>query len=145
LDEGREHSQSTRAPLIGSVATGHVRAGSDVDLHVFADHPDDVVARVRELGWTFDVRRVSIMKQGKVREFTHVEVCDVFVVELTVYAPEELRIRPRSSTDGKPIVRLGEGAVRGLCARDHPDAWRRYLDTGEIPPMDDLLEAEDAS
>src|SRR5438270_10433304 len=52
--------------LIGSVATGHVRSGSDIDLHVFARHPSDVEARLRELGWFFETQHVSILKHGKV-------------------------------------------------------------------------------
>jgi len=129
--------------LIGSVATGHVREGSDIDLHVFADDPEAVIEHVRGLGWTFEVRRVSIMKQGKAMDFTHVEVPDVFTLELTVYAPRELRIRPRSSTDGKPIIRLRESAVRALCEREHADAWKRYLDTGATLSMNDLLATDD--
>jgi hypothetical protein len=125
--------------LIGSVATGHVREGSDIDIHLFADDPADVIEHVRHLGWTFEVRRVSIMKQGVPREFTHVEVPDVFTLELTVYPPREIRIRPRSSTDGKPIIRLRDGAVRALCAREHSEAWARYLDTGTVPSLEELL------
>jgi len=129
--------------LIGSVATGHVRSGSDVDLHVFADHADDVVSHVVRLGWTHDVHHVSIMKHGKPMEFTHVLVEDVFPIELTVYAIRELRHRPRSSTDGKPIVRLGVGALRALCARDHPEPWARYGEDGTVPSMEEVLAPED--
>jgi hypothetical protein len=118
--------------LIGSVATGHVRAGSDVDLHVFAEDATDVTAHVRRLGWVHEVQHVSILKHGKVQEFTHVHVPDRYPLELTVYAPRELGNRPRSSTDGKPIVRLSPSAVRSLIEREHPDAWSRYQQTGEL-------------
>src|SRR5262249_7619664 len=87
--------------LIGSVATGHVRSGSDVDLHVFAWHAAEVEAHVRALGWTYETQHVNIIKHGRVMEFTHLHIADVFPIELTVYAPNELRNRPRSSTDGK--------------------------------------------
>ena len=129
--------------LIGSVATGHVRCGSDVDIHVFANDAEDVVSHVKRLGWTHETQRVSIMKQGKVQEFVHVLVPDVFPVELTVYAPRELGIRPRSSTDGKPIVRLKSTVLRGLVAREHPEEWARYLATGEVPSLEELLASED--
>ncbi len=129
--------------LIGSVATGHAREGSDVDLHVFAIDPVDVVARVRELGWSFEVERVSIVKGGKPMEFTHVHVVDAFPIELTVYAPRELRIRPRSSTDGKPIVRLSAKAVQALCEREHPDAWRRYATDGIVPALEETWDLDD--
>ena len=128
--------------LIGSVATGHVREGSDVDLHVFATDPEDVIAHVRALRWTFEVQDVSIVKHGRPCEFVHVQVPDVFPLELTVYAPRELRQRPRSSTDGKPIVRLRDSALRAVLARDHPEAWARWLETGEVAPFDELLADE---
>ena len=132
------------ARLIGSVATGHVRSGSDIDLHVFAEHPAEVEARVRELGWTYETQHVNIMKHGKVMEFTHVLVADVFPLELTVYAPNELAHRPRSSTDGKPIVRIRSATLRKLCEREHPEMWARYLADGTTPTMEELLATEDA-
>ncbi len=129
--------------LIGSVATGHVRGGSDVDLHVFAWDAADVEAHVKALRWTYEVQRVHIMKQGKAMSFTHVLVADVFPLELTVYAPNELSHRPRSSTDGKPIVRLRAATLRKLCEREHPDLWARYLEDGSAPTLDEILAAED--
>ncbi len=130
--------------LIGSVATGHVRSGSDVDLHVFAWDAADVEAHVRALGWVHETQRVSILKHGKVMEFTHVHVVDVFPIELTVYPPNELRNRPRSSTDGKPIVRLRESVLRRLCESEHTELWRRYVVDGSAPSLGDILAAEDA-
>jgi hypothetical protein len=129
--------------LIGSVATGHVRSGSDVDLHVFAADPSDVEVHVRALGWVHEVQRVSILKHGKVMEFTHVHVPDLFPIELTVYAPNELRNRPRSSTDGKPIVRVRDATLRAMCERDHPELWQRYLADGAVPTMEEIAAAEE--
>ena len=125
--------------LIGSVATGHVRSGSDIDLHVFAPHPLDVVAHVEHLGWPHEIQKVSIVKSGRPLEFTHVLIHDVFSIELTVHEPMALRHRPRSSTDGKPIVRLGISRVRALLALDHPEPWARYLVDGTVPSMEDIL------
>jgi hypothetical protein len=130
--------------LIGSVATGHVRSGSDIDLHVFAWDAADVEAHVRALRWTFETQHVNILKHGRVMEFTHVHIADVFAIELTVYPPNELRNRPRSSTDGKPIVRVRDTALRVLCEREHPELWRRYLGDGSVPSHEDILAAEEA-
>ena len=129
--------------LIGSVATGHVRNGSDIDLHVFAWDAADVEAHVRSLGWTHEVQHVSIVKGGKPRSFTHVHVADLFPIELTVYPPNELRHRPRSSTDGKPIVRIRDVALRKLCEAEHPELWRQYVADGSTPTMEAILAAED--
>jgi hypothetical protein len=130
--------------LIGSVATGHVRSGSDIDLHVFAWDGADVEAHVRQLRWTYETQRVNILKHGKVMEFTHVLVADVFPLELTVYAPNELSHRPRSSTDGKPIVRLRPATLRKLCEAEHTELWARYLADGTTPSLEEILAAEDA-
>ncbi len=118
--------------LIGSVSTGHIRRGSDIDLHVFADDPDALLAHVSSLGWRYETERVTILKFGEIREYLHVHVRDDFEVELTVYERRELRFRPRSSTDGKPIERVKAAALEALLAREHPDAWRRYLADGTI-------------
>jgi hypothetical protein len=129
--------------LIGSVATGHVRSGSDIDLHVFAWDSADVEAHVRGLGWAYELERVSILKHGKVMNFTHVHVADVFPLELTVYAPNELSHRPRSSTDGKPIVRIRPQALRKICEREHAELWARYLADGTTPTLGEILEDEE--
>ena len=84
-----------------------------------------------------------IMKGGKPMSFTHVNIVDVFPVELTVYEPRDLRHRPRSSTDGKPIVRLSVKAVRALCEREHPDAWAHYLADGSVPPLEEIWEVDE--
>lgn len=123
--------------LIGSVATGHVRSGSDVDLHVFTEDHREVTAHLRGLGWVHEVQHVSIVKHGTPQEFVHVLVPDVFPLELTVYAPRELGQRPRSSTDGKPIERLSVAGLRARIGRDHPELWARYLETGALPPLED--------
>lgn len=129
--------------LIGSVSTGHIRRGSDIDLNVFPDDEEALERHLRALGWTYERELVTILKGGEIREYVHYHVADAAPIELTVYAPRELRARPRSSTDGKPIVRFGLGALEALCAREHPEAWRRYLESGEVEGMDALLEADE--
>ncbi|MGZ3417482.1 MAG: nucleotidyltransferase domain-containing protein [Polyangiales bacterium] len=137
--EAMERLEPFQPRLIGSVATGHVRSGSDIDLHVFAEDPVVVEAHVKALGWFHEVQRVNIIKHGKVQEFVHILVPDVYPVELTIYEPRELRNRPRSSTDGKPIVRLKASALRELVEREHPEQWARYRETGDLSmPIDDL-------
>src|SRR5688572_22395199 len=77
-----------RPRLIGSVMTGHVRKGSDIDLHLFSDHVEPVTSTLEEEGLQFDVERKHIVKHGEARVFTHVHVYDTFNFELTVY-PED--------------------------------------------------------
>ncbi len=88
---------------------------------------------------------MTIQKCGEIREYLHFHVIDVFAIELTVYEPRELRFRPRSSTDGKPIVRVRADALEALLLpRARSEDWSRYLATGEIEGMAELLaEADD--
>jgi hypothetical protein len=73
-----------------------------------------------------------------------VHVPDVFPLELTIYPPNELRNRPRSSTDGKPIVRVRDSTLRSICEKEHGELWQRYLVDGSTPSLEDILAAEDA-
>jgi hypothetical protein len=123
--------------LIGSVSTGHIRRGSDIDLHVFTDDEDALLDHLRALRWRWETERVSILKGGEVREFLHVHVADAFALELTVYERRELRSRPRSSTDGRPIVRVKPAALEALLAAEHPLAWARHLADGSLPEIAD--------
>jgi hypothetical protein len=130
--------------LIGSVSTGHIRRGSDVDVQVFTDDEGALEQHLHGLGWVFERERVTIQKGGEIREYVHFHVVDVFPVELTVYARRDLRSRPRSSTDGKPIVRVRSSALEVLLARDHAEPWARYLADGTILGLEEVLaEAED--
>lgn len=129
--------------LIGSVSTGHIRRGSDIDLQVFTADPDALAAHLRGLGWIFEREPVSILKFGQIREYLHFHVADVFPIELTVYEPRELRFRPRSSTDGKPIVRVKESALEALLMREHAAEWTDYLASGEVAGMEEILAAEE--
>src|SRR5436190_15740200 len=50
-----------RPRLIGSVMTGHVRKGSDIDIHVFADHVGLVTDLLEKEGYQFDVERKQVV------------------------------------------------------------------------------------
>jgi len=129
--------------LIGSVSTGHIRRGSDIDIQIFTDDPDALEAHLKALGWVFEKERVSIQKFGQIREYTHYHVADTFPIELTVYALRELRFRPKSSTDGKPIVRVKASALELLLTREHPEAFAQYLADGTIEGLDEALADEE--
>src|SRR5437867_7693120 len=58
-----------RPRLIGSVMTGHVRKGSDIDLHVFCDSPALVADLLQREGFQYDVERKQVVKHGESRVF----------------------------------------------------------------------------
>ncbi len=125
--------------LIGSVSTGHVRRGSDIDIQVFSDHEEILERHIQGLGWFFERETVSIHKGGEFREYTHFHVVDSFPIELTLYPLRDLRFRPRSSTDGKPVVRVRTAALELLLEREHAEPWARYLADGTIDGLEEAL------
>jgi hypothetical protein len=110
-----------RPRLIGSVMTGHVRKGSDIDLHLFSDHVEPVTAALEEEGLQFDVERKQVVKHGEARVFTHVHVYDAFNFELTVYPEDKAHYVFKSSITGKPIERATTRELEELIAREHPE------------------------
>lgn len=105
--------------LIGSVATGHIRSGSDIDLHLFSDDPDAPELWVRALGWAYERREVQIRRGGTWCDYLHILVEHDYPIEMTIYSRADLRVRPRSSTDGKPIERLKINDLDALIQREH--------------------------
>src|SRR5205085_8584014 len=71
-----------RPRLIGSVMTGHVRKGSDIDIHLFTDSVGLVTELLEKEGCQYDVERKQIVKHGESRIFTHVHIHDHFNYEL---------------------------------------------------------------
>jgi hypothetical protein len=109
-----------RPRLIGSTLTGHVRRGSDIDLHVFADGLEGIAGCLEEEGLVFDVERKRVRKQGEERTFTHVHVRDRFDFELTVYPTALASYVFKSSITGGPIERAGIAELEELLRREYP-------------------------
>src|SRR5580765_4578355 len=63
-----------RPRLIGSVMTGHVRKGSDIDVHVFTDAVGLVTDTLEREGFQFDLERKQIVKFQEARTFTHIHI-----------------------------------------------------------------------
>lgn len=110
-----------RPRLIGSVMTGHVRKGSDIDLHLFSDHVEPITSVLEEEGLQYDVERKHLEKHGEFRVFTHVHVYDTFNFELTVYAEDKAHYVFKSSITGKAIERASTRELEELIAREHPE------------------------
>lgn len=123
--------------LIGSVLTGHIRDGSDIDLHVFASSAQHVATSVEDLGGAYEIERKRLVKDGETREFTHIHLQDEFPIELTVYAPSLLGHRFRSSITGKAMERATIGELEKLLAGQHgltPDDLARQLNEIDTAP-----------
>jgi hypothetical protein len=110
-----------RPRLIGSVWTGHVRKGSDIDLHVFSDSVGLVTATLDEHGLRYDVERKKVVKHGEARVFTHVHVEDRFPFELTVYPEDKAHYVFKSSITGKAIERASIAELEEFLREEDPD------------------------
>jgi len=110
-----------RPRLIGSVMTGHVRAGSDIDLHLFTDSIEAIIDVLDEQGVVYDVERKRVRKHDEDRVFTHIHVQDRFPFELTVYPADKAHYVFKSSITGKAIERASIGELETLLSREYPD------------------------
>lgn len=110
-----------RPRLIGSTLTGHIRQGSDIDLHVFSDHLEPVAAALELEGLQFDVERKRVRKHGEERLFTHIHLRDRFDFELTVYAADLVHFAFKSSITGKAIERVSIAELEQFLLREYPD------------------------
>ncbi len=106
--------------LIGSVMTGHVRKGSDIDLHVFTDSPALITDLLQQEGCQFDQEHKRVIKHGAERMFTHVHVYARFNLELTVYAENKAHYVFRSSITGKAIERASIRELEEFLQKEYP-------------------------
>lgn len=109
-----------RPRLIGSVMTGHIRQGSDIDLHIFSDSSEAVCHALDEEGFVYDVERKRVRKHGEERIFTHIHVQDRFPFELTVYPADKAHYVHKSSITGKAMERASIAELEQLLAREYP-------------------------
>ena len=121
-----------RPRLIGSTMTGHVRKGSDIDLHLFSNSIEAVTAALENEGISYEVERKLVRKQGREQTFTHVHVQERFQFELTVYAANMAHYVFKSSITGKAIERAGIAQLEQLLEEEYPD----------VPLEQAVLEAE---
>jgi hypothetical protein len=121
-----------RPRLIGSTLTGHVRRGSDIDLHVFSDSVEAVSSALESEGIVHEVERKKVRKQGVEQTFTHIHAHDHFPFELTIYAANMAHYVFKSSVTGKAIDRASIAELEQRLAAEYPDT-----------PLDEaVLEAE---
>jgi predicted nucleotidyltransferase len=106
--------------LIGSVMTGHIRKGSDIDVHVFTDSPALVTDLLEQEGLRYDVERKHVVKHGESRIFTHVHVSDRFHFELTIYPEDKAHYVFKSSITGKAIERASIRELEEFLLAEYP-------------------------
>ena len=110
-----------RPRLIGSVLTGHIRSGSDIDIHVFSDSVQAVALELQDEGVTLDIEHKQVRKQGETRTFHHIHVQDRYPIELTIYPADKAHFVFKSSITGKAIERASVAELEQFLEREYPD------------------------
>jgi HD domain len=106
--------------LIGSVWTGHIRRGSDIDLHLFSNNISSVTNVLDEHNLRYTVERKRIVKHNEERFFTHVHVADKCDFELTVYPMDKVSYVFKSSITGRAIERATLPELEQFLAAEYP-------------------------
>ena len=125
-----------RPKLIGSVCTGHIRRGSDIDLHVFSDSLSAITETLDHAQLEHEVEEKRIIKFGEERRFIHVHLLgEEDPVELTVYRWEQRDYPFKSSITGDTIESARAPELADLLRTEHPDDWDR-LERGDAVDRD---------
>lgn len=107
--------------LIGSTLTGHIRTGSDIDIHAFSDSTYAVVDALESHGFACEVEHKKVVKHGVSRTFTHIHArVSGFPVEVTLYSESQRSYVFKSSITGKAIERAGAAQLIELLRRENP-------------------------
>jgi hypothetical protein len=107
--------------LIGSVLTGHVRTGSDIDIHVFSDSLEAVEHCFEMESIPYELERKEVRKNGEYAVYHHIHVKEAFEVELTVYREAMRSYGFKSSITGKRIESASIAQLEALLASEYPD------------------------
>jgi hypothetical protein len=110
-----------RPRLIGSVLTGHVRRGSDVDIHLFSDQLDPITAVLDANAIPYTIERKRVRKMDQMRIYQHIHARDEYPVEFTVYAADQAHVSMISSLTHKKIERASAAELEQLLAAEHPE------------------------
>lgn len=109
-----------RPKIIGSTLTGHIRQGSDIDLHVFSHSCEAVTAQLDDEGIDYRVEHKTVKKHGEERIFTHIHIQDQYAVELTLYPTERASYGFKCSITGKQIERATLPEFEQFLLKEYP-------------------------
>ena len=105
--------------IIGSVLTGHVREGSDIDLHLFSDSVEAVSLALEADLIPHDVERKQVRKSGENHTYVHIHVQEKYPVELTIYPMSLKSYGFKSSITGKAIEKASIAEFEQFLEREY--------------------------
>ena len=107
--------------LIGSVLTGHIRSGSDIDIHVFADNIHQVTNELDYHGFRYTTEQKRVVKNNERQLYRHIHIQDRFEIELTVYPLSKTAFNFKSSITGKAIEKASSQQLEALMKIEYPE------------------------
>ncbi|HUM95298.1 MAG TPA: hypothetical protein PLU26_12615 [Candidatus Competibacter sp.] len=111
-----------RPKLVGSVLNGTAGLHADIQLHLFADTPSEVLLFLMEHRIPLETaeRRLTLNNGNQISLPVFRFKAGDAPLDLTVFATLSEREPPRSPVDGRPLRRAGPGEVEALLASDLP-------------------------
>jgi len=112
-----------RPRLVGPVLAGTADEHAPVNLHLFADTPEqvDMFLMDRQIPYELDERALRTRPEQQQRFPVYRFMAGDVVVELTVFPQKGLRQAPLSPVDGRPMARASLRGVEDLLAEpDEP-------------------------
>lgn len=109
-----------RPRLVGSVLAGTVTEHSDVNLHLFAETPEEVEILLHDSGIPFErASRRHQVGRKEPEDFPAISLeVDGVRVAATIFPPERIRQAPRSPVTGRPVERAKLAQVEALLAQE---------------------------
>ncbi len=107
--------------LVGSVWSGAIRQGSDIDVQLFCDSVEPVIAVLDQLGLRHEVERSRVFRRGRERLHTTIRARDAFVLELHVYPTRLLDYPFRCAISGKTLARASIEQLEHRLRQTSPD------------------------
>lgn len=102
--------------LVGSVLSGSATAHTEINLHVFVDHPEQVAMHLEELGIIAQHAEKKFRYEAN-RQLSYPSfkfVAGQQSIEVVVFPIHGIRQAPNSPVDGKPMARADVAEVQGL-------------------------------
>lgn len=120
--EAMQFFKDFKPRLTGNVLDGTVNQHSGVELHLFADYPEQVRLFLMQNNIPFEQKqkRVRYSNDNEQQVPLYSFLADDVAIELMVFPLAMLRHSPRSTVDGKPMARANLKTVKQLL-EDEPE------------------------
>lgn len=102
--------------LVGPVLSGTATEHANIQLHLFADRPENITVQLIDRGVAYEVaeRRVRLDAE-RVKSYPALRFAvDGHFIDATVFPRDGIRQAPVSPVDGRPMRRAGTDELRGL-------------------------------